>query len=58
MNDYQLASLITGLVLLVAVGTRYFLSRPGTQAMRDLLLWAAIVALIGIGYGIYAAVSG
>lgn len=57
MNDYQMASLVAGLVLLVAIGARYFLSQPSSRVMRDLMLWALIIGAIGIGYGIYAALA-
>ena len=58
MNDYQLASVVAGLILLVAVGARYMTSRPTSRMMRDAMLWALIVGAIGIGYGIYAGLSG
>lgn len=57
MNDYQLASLVTGLVLLVAVGARYMVSRPSSQVVRDAMLWALIIGAIGIAYGIYAGLT-
>lgn len=57
MNDYQLASLVTGLILLVAVGARYMVSRPSSQVVRDAMLWALIVGAIGIAYGIYAGLT-
>ncbi len=57
MSDYQTASLIGGLVLLVAIGARYVLSRPATQVGRDALYWGLIVAAIAVGYGIYASIA-
>lgn len=57
MNDYQLASLISGLVLLVAVGARYLISRPSERVMRDAMLWAIIIGVVGLGYGLYALVT-
>lgn len=57
MNDYQLASLISGLVLLVAIGARYALSRPSSRMMRDAMYWVLIIAVIGLGYGIYSLVA-
>mgnify|MGYP001051369374 CR=1 FL=1 len=57
MNDYQLASLVSGLVLLVAIGARYLTGRPSSQVLRDAMVWAMIIAGIGIAYGIYAGLS-
>ena len=57
MNDYQLASLVSGLVLLVAVGARYLVSRPSSQVLRDAMLWALIIGAIGIAYGLYAGLT-
>lgn len=57
MNDYQLASLISGLVLLVAIGARYMTSRPSSRVMRDAMLWAVIIGVVGLGYGVYSALT-
>ena len=56
MSDMQTASLVAGLVLLVAVGARYFVSRPTAQVRRDAFYWAIIIAVIAIGWAIYGAV--
>lgn len=57
MSDYQTASLIGGLVLLVAIGARYLLSRPVSRVGRDAFYWGLIVAAIAVGYGVYATIA-
>jgi len=56
MSDIQTASLISGLVLLVAVGVLYLRGRPSWRVRRDAFYWAIVIAVIAAGWGLYSLV--